>query len=127
MKNLLLAVALFFTGCISTYAQTDSTVQKPDDRIVFRSTVRQLTSYLDANDKSSAAILYDDVLEQMEQYVAETYKAIDTAKGSDKRKLEQKFNRQRMLTEQFKGFKSDIIRNRPSIHTWTDQFIETLY
>lgn len=127
MKNLLVAVALFFTGCISTYAQTDSTAQKPDDRIVFRSTVRQLTSYLDANDKSSAAILYDDVLEQMEQYVAETYKAIDTAKGSDKRKLEQKFNRQRMLTEQFKGFKSDIIRNRPSIHTWTDQFIETLY
>ena len=105
----------------------DSTITKPDDRMMFRSKVRQLTSYLNEGNTSSAAILFNDVAGEMEAFIAKTQSEIDTASGSRKKVLKEKLDNQRQLAAQFHSFKADLVRNRSSIDTWTDQFIKTLY
>ena len=105
----------------------DSTITKPDDRMMFRSKVRQLTSYLNEGNTSAAGILFNDVAGEMEAFIAKTQSAIDTASGNRKKILKEKLDNQRQLAAQFHSFKADLVRNRSSIDTWTDQFIKTLY
>lgn len=119
---------LFLCAAVPLVATAqDSTITKPDDRMMFRSKVRQLTSYLNEGNTSSAAILFNDVAADMEKFIAKTQSAIDTASGSQKKLLKEKLDSQRQLAAQFHSFKADLIRNRSSIDTWTDQFIKTLY
>lgn len=121
-------MALFFL-CVTvttSFAQVD-TVSKPDERIMFRSKVRQLTSYLSEGNENAAAILFKDVAKAMDDFIQQTQEAADKAKGVEKKKLAETVNNQRQLAAQFHSFRADLIRNRSSIDTWTDQFIKTLY
>lgn len=126
-----LLLTLFFIAAMAlpAHAQTDSSTstQKVDARIMFQSEVRQLTSYLKENNESAAEVMFKEVTTSMESFIKETEAAIDKASGSEKRKLKGKLDRQRQLLGQFKSFQSNLIRNRPSIETWANQFIETLY
>lgn len=126
----LLFVLLFCAAPIFADAQTDTssvTAPQPDERILFQSKVRQLTSYLKENNGSAANVLFKDVSKAMEGFIQATESAIDTANSSNKRKLKDKLDRQRQLMAQFQSFKPDLIRNRSSIETWADQFVKTLY
>lgn len=124
----ILSILLLIPFCGA--AQQDSTTvqeENIDDRILFRSKVTQLTSYLNEGNESAAKRVFRDVSDEMQAYIAETKAAMDSTKGSEHKKLEQKFERQRQLFMQFQSFQSNLIRNKSSIHTWADQFIQTLY
>lgn len=127
--KLLLTVLLALALVPDSFAQADSTAitQKVDERILFQSQVRQLTSYLKENNESAAELLFKDVSESMDGFIKATKAAVDSAEGAEKRKLKGKLDRQRQLMAQFQSFRSNLIRNTPSIETWTNQFIETLY
>lgn len=130
MKPVLLSLCLF---CIvpTVFAQegdTSTTVEhKVDERVMFQSKVRQLTSYLKENNERAAGILFKDVSKAMQQFISETQATADTASGAGKRKLKDKLDRQRQLMAQFQSFQSNLIRNRPSIEVWAEQFTQTLY
>lgn len=121
-------LCLFLSAAVlPVMAQDDSTqatVQKPDERIMFQSKVRQLNSYLKENNERAAAILFKDVANDMQAFVD---KGQTIADSTDDHKLQDKVDRQRQLLSQFKSFQPHLIRNRSSIETWTDQFVKTLY
>lgn len=94
---------------------------------MFRSKVTQLTSYLNEGNGSAAKRLFKSVSDDMQIFIADTKSAMDSTKGSEHKKLEQKFDRQQQLFMQFQRFEPNLIRNKSSINTWTDQFIQTLY
>lgn len=123
---LLCCVAHFSVGAQTDTVATEVNTQ-PDERIMFQSKVRQLTSYLNEGNESAAGILFKDVSKSMEDFMQQTKAAMDSASGSEKRKLKDKLDRQRQLMAQFQSFKANLIRNRQSIATWTQQFEKTLY
>jgi|GEM_PF-5015333 len=127
----ILLILLCFVVHSDVCAQDDSTrtaiSTQPDERIIFQAQVRELTSYLNENNETKAGILFNDVSKSMERFMKATQAAIDTADGAEKRKLKGKLDRQRQLMAQFQSFRSNMIRNRPSIETWADQFVKTLY
>lgn len=125
MRYLLVLFLLCATAATS-FAQAD-TASKPDGRIMFRSKVRQLTSYLNEGNENAAGIIFKDVAKAMDEFILQTQDAADKAKGAEKKKLAETVNNQRQLAAQFHSFRADLIRNRSSIDTWTDQFIKTLY
>ncbi len=109
-------------------AQNDTTYPpQPDPRIIFQSKVRQLTSYLNEGNESAAKTLFKDVSGAMNDFITANQQALDTATGANKRKLKDRLDRQRQLMGQFQSFQPNIIRNRESIDTWTQQFVNTLY
>lgn len=129
MKSFLLCLA-FTAFAAPLLAQQDSTqpvVQKADERVMFQSTVRELTSYLKENNERAAGTVFNNVTDAMQSFINETKAAIDTASGDEKRNLKNKLDRQRQLMMQFQSFQSNLIRNRSSIETWAEQFIKTLY
>lgn len=117
-------------GCTSpllSHAQQDSTTVQPEERIMFRSKVRQLTSYLNEGNSGAANILFKDVAKAMDDFIQKTQQAIDTASSTEKRKLKNTIDNQRQLAAQFHNFKNELLRNREAIDVWTEQFIKTLY
>lgn len=121
-------ILLLLLAPLSTQAQEDSTYPpQPDPRILFQSKVRQLTSYLNEGNASAAKILFKDVSDGMNNFIQANQAALDTATGAHKRKLKDRLDRQRQLIGQFQNFQPNLIRNRESIDTWTQQFINTLY
>lgn len=125
--RLLLVLCLMFSAPVLSGAQTDSTAIQPDDRIMFQSKVRQLTSYLKEGNESAANSIFKDVSKDMERYINATQAAMDTAQGTEKKQLKNKLDNQRQLMARFQSFKPDLMRNRSSVETWIDQFIKTLY
>lgn len=93
---------------------------------MFRSRVTQLTSYLNEGNEKAARSLFSDVVQGMESFINQSQAQLDTAK-KDKQPIQDKWNNQVQLLQQFKSFQGNLIRNRSSIHTWADKFIETLY
>jgi hypothetical protein len=127
MKYALYIVLLLLAPMLS-FAQQDSTYPpQPDPRILFQSKVRQLTSYLNEGNESAAKTVFKDVSAAMNDFIQFNQAALDTATGANKRKLKDRLDRQRQLIGQFNSFQPNIIRNRESIDTWTQQFINTLY
>lgn len=127
MRYLMLFILLGSISPVFSYAQGDSTYAQPDARIMFRSKVRQLTSYLNEGNSGAANILFKDVAKAMDDFIQKTQQAMDTASSSEKRKLKNTVDNQRQLAAQFHAFKNDLMRNREAIDIWTEQFIKTLY
>lgn len=127
MKYALYMVLLLLVP-LSSFAQQDSAYPpQPDPRVIFQSKVRQLTSYLNEGNESAAKVVFKDVSSIMNDFMRLNESALDTATGANKRKLKDRVDRQRQLIGQFNSFQPNIIRNRESIDTWTQQFINTLY
>lgn len=124
---IMLCVVVHFDVCAQTDTVATEVSTQPDERIMFQSKVRQLTSYLNEGNESAAGILFKDVSKSMEQFMKETEGSMNAASGSEKRKYKDKLDRQRQLMAQFQSFKANLIRNRQSIATWTQQFERTLY
>ncbi len=127
MKLLLTALALCAFSFTSFAQNNNTTSDQPDERILFQSKVRQLVSYLAEGNERAAGILFKDVATQMDTFIKQTRDSVKNASSSDKRKLKEKLNRQQQLMAQFQSYKSNLIRNKESINTWSDQFIKTLY
>lgn len=125
--RLLLVIFLLLATPVFCSAQLDSTTKQPDDRIIFQSKVRQLTSYLKEGNESAANSIFKDVSKDMERYINATQAAMDNAQGTEKKQLKNKLDNQRQLMARFQSFKPDLMRNRSSVETWIDQFIKTLY
>lgn len=127
MRPFFLAL-LMIAATPAAFAQGDSVqTHKVDERIMFQSNVRQLTSYLKENNERAAGTMFKVVSEQMQSFIEGTSAAIDTASGSEKRKLKGTLENQRQLIARFKSFEPNLLRNRSSIETWAEQFIKTLY
>ncbi|MBZ0097539.1 MAG: hypothetical protein K8F30_00565 [Taibaiella sp.] len=127
MKHAFYIVLLMVLPAV-LHAQSDTTYPpQPDPRIIFQSKVRQLTSYLNEGNESAAKTLFKDVSGAMNDFITANQQALDTATGANKRKLKDRLDRQRQLMGQFQSFQPNIIRNRESIDTWTQQFVNTLY
>lgn len=127
MRWAILCISILATS-LQVHAQQDSTtVQQPDERIMFSAEVRELSSYLRYNNERAAQMMFDKVVQSMQAFTDATKAAADTAKGTDKRKLSKTLEQQRQLLAQFKTFRPNVLRNRSSIETWADQFIKTLY
>lgn len=127
MKYIIYVLLLLLVP-LSIQAQEDSTYPpQPDPRILFQSKVRQLTSYLNEGNESAAKTIFKDVSAAMNDFIQSNQAALDTATGANKRKLKDRVDRQRQLIGQFQNFQPNLIRNRESIDTWTQQFINTLY
>lgn len=123
-----LYIVLLLLAPLSSFAQQDSVYPpQPDPRVIFQSKVRQLTSYLNEGNESAAKVVFKDVSSIMNDFMRLNESALDTATGANKRKLKDRVDRQRQLIGQFNSFQPNIIRNRESIDTWTQQFINTLY
>lgn len=121
-------MVLLLLAPLSSFAQPDSAYPpQPDPRVIFQSKVRQLTSYLNEGNESAAKVVFKDVSSIMNDFMRLNESALDTATGANKRKLKDRVDRQRQLIGQFNSFQPNIIRNRESIDTWTQQFINTLY
>lgn len=125
-----MVILIYCAQPFGSSGQTDTIAEinaQPDQRVIFQSKVRQLTSYLNEGNESAANILFKDVSKSMETFIKTTQAAIDSADGSEKRKLKDKLDRQRQLMAQFQSYQPNLIRNRQSIDTWTHQFEKTLY
>lgn len=122
-----LALMILLCSVQSSFAQEDSSMVLPDQRILFQSKVRQLVSYLNEGNESKARIIYKDVANDMEDFLEATRMITDTASGTQKRTAKEKFDNQQQLYRQYKAFWPDIIRNRESIDRWTDLFVKTLF
>lgn len=127
MRNVIFFL-LLLTPVLKTFAQQDSSVSDSIDvRVQFQSQVRQLVSYLNEGNENAASRMFKDVSAAMDGFIKTTQAAADTATGSNKKVLREKLNNQLQLMMQFQSFKPNLIRNRASIHTWSDQFVKTLY
>lgn len=122
-----LALMILLCSVQSSFAQEDSSMVLPDQRILFQSKVRQLVSYLNEGNESKARIIYKDVANDMEDFLEATRMITDTASGVQKKAAKEKFDNQQQLYRQYKAFWPDIIRNRESIDRWTDLFVKTLF
>lgn len=122
--KLLLTFLAVCTISISGFAQND---EQPDERILFQSKVRQLVSYLAEGNERAAGILFKSVTDEMDDFIQQTRDSVETASSSDKRRLKDKLSRQQQLRAQFQSYQSNLIRNKESINTWSDQFVKTLY
>lgn len=123
----LMVLLLCCTFPVCSFAQADSTATLPDARMMFRSKVRQLTSYLNEGNSGAANVLFNDVAKAMDEFIKSTQVAMDTAGAAEKRNLKEKLTRQRQLAAQFHSFNANLVRNREAIDVWTEQFVKTLY
>ena len=122
-----LALMILLCSVQGSFAQEDSNMALPDQRILFQSKVRQLVSYLNEGNESKARILFKDITNDMEDFLEATRMITDTATGAQKKAAKEKFDNQQQLYRQYKAFWPDIIRNRESIDRWTDLFVKTLF
>ena len=125
--KLLFTLIAFCSISISSFAQNDTNNGKPDERIIFQSKVRQLVSYLAEGNESAAGTMFNHVTKKMEVFIKETADSLSNVEPSEGKALKQKLSKQQQLMAQFQSYRSNLIRNKESINTWSEQFINTLY